>query len=182
MKYNEIKEISPSKITKMLEQNGYKKIGEGSKSYIYKKNDIITKVSYKSDDCWYKFANISIKYNNKHFPKIYDMKTYNYNNDMNFVAYMENLKEINYNDLDYKKMYEIYDILKHFDDSILDDIINDYYDNNETEKLLKLYPDKKELIKAISILLIYKGSCSFDIHPLNVMKRNNTLVIVDPWN
>ncbi len=91
---------SSYEIKRFLKKNHFKSLGSGEFCTTYGNDELpyVVKVNNKPDPAAYRFYSIMIskKYVSKHFPKIYDLKTYvSSYGEFKFVVFMERLYKLN---------------------------------------------------------------------------------------
>ena len=163
----------PEDLINFLEDNNFKKQGEGTFSSVYADDShkVVIKINKGTiDDSYIKFANFCRKENSPHLPKLGKIRKFG---DY-YVLAMERLETSNSNNFrDMCNWIEkvstvIGDSLK-TKQSILDAEVPVVYEPQK-EGIIKIIKDMKSLLDS---------DIGFDLHDGNIMLRGNTIVLID---
>ena len=164
----------PQDLINFLEDNNFKKKGEGVFSSVYADDShkVVIKINKGViDNSYIKFANFCRKENSPHLPKLGKIRKF----DDYYVLAMEKLETSNSSD--FKDMCSwigkvsivIGRSLKTKQD-ILDAEIPAVYES-QRDGIIKIIKDMKSLLDS---------DINFDLHDENIMLRGNTIVLMDP--
>jgi hypothetical protein len=168
-----------SAVLRDYQQQGYQVISRGSGAIVLGNShtDDVIKVG-PATDCWLNIAKVHS--NNAHLPDIKSLEMHG----NHYLAKVEKLRPVKetffktglfqciaawlYLNGGWKNGRDVY--LNRFNDDQL---------NTMAADLEKVKPD---IVQALETIIHAKGSCNFDMHPENMMRRpsDNTLVFQDP--
>ena len=168
-------------LARILWANGWRPLPDNSaysKIFVNSAKPYIIKVNKKPDRAFAWFAFLTRKFPNIHFPKIGDAKVIKVKNQKYYVYLIEKLEEVNS-----ASVGDIADFLRDMAMS-WSKLDNDlryagalYVSDSYPE--IDLTP---ELQQATKIIGKYSYQFRLDMHPGNIMKRNDgTIVIIDPY-
>lgn len=184
-----------------LEKNGFEKLGGGFFAHAYARpgSDEIVKFNNRQDRCWIAYAQVIKQMSSPEpfYPKITDIRRYG-GQDIFFIAVMERLLPIEYNDLlvltpedlayllTSTELYVVGDYrgaIKKLS-AVLPDIDDfDPMSYNDTMQRMRDYAkaNMTPFTTTIEKLKNFRG-CDLDLHKGNLMKRpgTNQIVITDP--
>jgi len=158
-------------VTRNLSKIGWKRIGEGTFSTIYKSPDgkVALKVNHLPDPAFKKFTSVIKDHPSPHFPLISDIKTLRGGKTAYMMELLEPIKPKD--KIKFKKFIMNCEYIGE----------NPYSENSDVP-----YPSvhiSDSFTTALKILGENKGNNSMDIHGDNIMRRNDgTLVIADPYS
>ncbi len=162
-------------------RNGYKRIGEPSASaavFASPDNKEVIKVG-KTNDCWLNFAEKVKGSTNPHVPKIKSLENYG----PHYLAVIEFLKEVPktyFRSPMYRKI-AAWMFLKGKWANGRDVYLHEFTPRQIRQMATELEVEQPEMVAAMQLIMDAKGSCNYDCHPENLMKRNNgTIVFSDP--
>lgn len=160
----------------VLNNSGYEQIGRGHFAKIYAKrgSDHVLKLFASHDMSYPRFVNMTIQNPNTHFPQFKGkmMKI----TDTYYAIRMEKLSPISVNSLD----QSILKLMREYINHQVDDSFRPFPRMETMSRLEKMQPGITEACDGVAELLKQGGAISLDLHSGNVMKRGNTLVIIDP--
>lgn len=164
----------PQDLINFLEDNNFKKKGEGVFSSVYADDShkVVIKINKgKIDDSYIKFANFCRKENSPHLPKLGKIRKFG---DY-YVLAMEKLETSNSSD--FNEMCDWIDEAARAvstnlrgKQSVLDAEVPEVY-KSQKEDIIKVIRDMKSLLDS---------DIDFDLHSGNIMLRGNTIVLIDP--
>lgn len=177
MRYNEIlteltgakkvRKLGIEQVLNFLAENGYKPIGAGEFSYVFAYKDYEI-VKLFNDECYEKFINICKAYpNNPHFPKIKGK----------ILRFGPRIKMVRMEKLNFKSHAD-----QHEWEDISDDLLKYMKVPDDDKMMYDLDDSVIQYLQALQILdSELSNRCHFDIHAQNIMFRDDTPVIIDPY-
>ncbi|VVC05189.1 Uncharacterised protein [uncultured archaeon] len=151
----------------------YTDSGSFSSVFVNPKKLYILKINYRADRPFAWFALLTRKFPNPHFPRIGDMKIFNFQHQRYYMFMIEKLEDGN-----------IPPEWKYFRD------VGTWKHTSVLKKNLLLLPKRTQqyfqenpsLVDALEIISTYRHGYKLDIFPSNIMfRKDGTLVIVDPY-
>lgn len=162
-------------------KQGYKRVGEPSASAVVFASPDRTQVIKvgKRSDCWLNFAEAAKHSDNRHVPQIKSLDIYG----PHYLAVVEFLHEVPesfFKTPEYRKI-AAYMFLHGKWANGKDVYLNRFKDEQIQQMADELQTKDPALIAALDMVIHHKGSCNFDVHPENFMRRSDgTLVVSDP--
>jgi hypothetical protein len=162
-------------------KQGYERVGEPSASAVVlaspSEHEVI-KVGKRSD-CWLNFAEIAKGSSNPHVPKIKSLDWYG----PHYLAAIEFLHEVPetfFKTPTFRKIAAWLHVNGKWANG-KDVYLHRFSDDQIKEMADVLQREEPQMVEALKMVVNARGSCNFDVHPENLMKRaNGTLVISDP--
>lgn len=162
-------------------KQGYKRVGQPSASaavFASPDRKEVVKVG-KASDCWLNFAEVAKGSSNPHVPRIKSLERYG----PHYLAVIEFLHEVPetfFKTPEYRKI-AAYMYLHGKWANGKDVYLHRFKDDQIKQMADELQGEDPSLVAAMNLVIGHKGSCNFDIHPDNIMRRSDgTLVISDP--
>jgi hypothetical protein len=179
MKASDISQPSVKTTIQKLQQDGYKVIGRGAAAIVLAKEqgDVIKIGS--THDGWLTYAKACEGMNNPYLPHIKTLSIH----DGYYVAEVERLKDIPesfHSTKLYKQIVAWLAIVCKWVNGR--DTYLSRYTPDQIKKLAKgLVSEHPDLVAALKLIGMNKGTHKFDVHPDNIMKRSDGhLVLSDP--
>lgn len=165
-------------IARDLISDGYDVIGQGAGAIVLSKDgeDNIIKLG-PANDCWLNMAKISAQ--SIHLPNISSLEMAG----NHYIAYVERLipvKETFFKTGLFKCIVSWLYLNGGWGNG-KEVYLNQYTGDQITQMAQSLEDVKPDMVIALNLIIKAKGSCSFDMHPDNMMRRSDkTLVFQDP--
>jgi hypothetical protein len=165
------------KIRELLKEKGFKYISEGAYGITFKGKNSVLKV-FKNDAAYEHYVSLLkiIPNEYKQFvPKLTSVRNYPKNPDIKFVK-IELLKEINLPKIHFNQISKLFYQKEKFKNK--EELFNLGF-TKEEENFLNLFPI--DFINFVVWLNQNKKDHYFDLTNKNIMARNNTPVVIDPF-
>ena len=153
-------------ISKALNAAGFNVLGSGMYGVVIEYGDCVMKIFDADDDSYCAFLDLAEGHPNKHFPKIYGRGRLN--EVMNF-AIIEKLEPMNF--AAFPNMQKQHEAIERI--MALGQGPTKNANLREAAKLLNVTSRAFNNLKGFDL--------SDDLHTDNIMRRNETIVITDPW-
>jgi hypothetical protein len=175
-------DTTPTTIKTALGQyidQGYELIGDGASAKVFGTDSSpdVVKVGL-AQDCWLNIA--KTKNNNAHLPDVKSLKMYG----DHYLAVVEKLRPVK--ETFFKTgLFTCIASWLYLNGKWQNgrDVYLNRYKDDQIEIMAKdLETNKPDIVSALKVIIGAKGSCNFDMHPENMMRRpsDNTLVFQDP--
>jgi hypothetical protein len=165
------------KIRELLKEKRFKYISEGAYGITFKGKNSVLKV-FKNDTAYEHYVSLlkSIPNEYKQFvPKLTSVRSYPQNPDIKFVK-IELLKETNLHKIHFNQLSKLFYQKEKFKNK--EELFNLGF-TKEEENFLNLFPI--DFINFVVWLNQNKKDHYFDLTNKNIMARNNTPVVIDPF-
>ena len=178
--YGEIQCMKPFH-QKMAEMGWTKVVTMGGYSDVFiKPNEpYVLKINKRPDEAFAHFADIAMAYPNIHFPKIGNVRQITYDNRIYYIYAIEKLNNI----ANEGEAIEISMFCSNFVGG--EHIKDSWWAPQMVQQLTRHFPkfagQEKSLLVALNLLRRNRADYRIDIHFNNIMKRDETIVIIDPF-
>lgn len=179
MRLVEFEQPSPIRVAAQeYAAKGFKKIARGASAIVLSDGKTIVKIGPKSD-CWLNFAQKAKSASNPHLPKIYDIQMIG----NHYLAQVELLYHVPDNFFKtslYRKIASWLVVNANWK-TPRDVYLGEFTPAQIGKMSRTLDIEEQQIVDALRLIKDTRGSCNYDLHPDNIMKRKNgTIVMNDP--
>lgn len=159
-------------------KQGYRLLGQGASAIVLGNGETVIKSGHKSD-CWLQYAHAAKNSSNPHVPRIESIEMIG----DNYLVKMEPLKDVKQTFFK-TGLYQCIAAWLYVNagwQNAKDVYLNKYGKDAILHMANMLEEQQAKVVEALKLIVKTRGSCNFDCHPDNIMKRaDGTIVFNDP--
>lgn len=179
MRLYEFEQVSPIRAAaREYAAQGFKMIARGASAIVLSDGVTVIKIG-PTKDCWLAFAKKAQRADNPHLPKIESIEIMG-NHYLAKVERLYDVPESFFKHPLYRKIASWLVVNANW--KTPRDVYLGAFTKGQILKMAnQLDVEEPEIVRALELIKSSKGSCNFDLHPDNIMKRKSgTLVMNDP--